>query len=166
MRPLTMLPSRKSGIAFAITSCICTINKLPPRGVAALSSSAGFFRKANCGNRSATVTKLSRGVKQLSVGRDSVERLISRLRGASPYRSFERPLFLSIMLHDVDLTCVDLRCVTHRRFAPRRIAGRAKSARGDQIARPERGASLGPVVFELSGRTQERRLAQDGERQP
>src|ERR1043166_3005660 len=55
MRPLTMLPSRKSGIAFAITSCICTINNLPPRGVAALSSSTGFFRKANCGKRSATV---------------------------------------------------------------------------------------------------------------
>src|SRR4051794_16473571 len=43
------------------------------------------------------------------------------------------------------------------------LTRRTATGRGDQGSEPVRGPSLGALVFELPGRTEERRLAQDRE---
>src|ERR1700755_835300 len=49
---------------------------------------------------------------------------------------------------------------------PRRFSGRAKGNRADQGSDHQRRPSVGALVFELPGRTEERWLGADGESEP
>ena len=73
-----------------------------------------------------------------------------RLAGRSP-TPLSAPCFSRNLHQDVDLTFVDLCWGSRAHFSARRFSGRPKGPRGDEVAWPERGSPLGPVVLELPG---------------
>src|SRR5206468_185231 len=74
--------------------------------------------------------------------------------------------FPSIFQHRyVAVPIVDLRHASHSHITPRCVTRRAKNSRSDQITRSQRRASLGALVLQLPGRIEERRLAQNGQRE-
>src|SRR6266853_492728 len=73
--------------------------------------------------------------------------------------------FSPYLTHDVDPTDFGLGGACGCDFAARGTARRAKSDPGDQIAGSKHCSPLGAVVLQLSGRTQKRRLVENGQRQ-
>src|SRR5256885_5442552 len=110
MRPLTIEPSRKSGIGFDMTSCICTIIKKASLGHAIPPGGTDFSVQLKHRKRSATL-----GVFAGLVNRNGGLRAVGALGhdGACPssYLDVERAALLSIFKGDVDLTNSGPRCV-------------------------------------------------------
>src|SRR5437667_10025942 len=155
MRPLTMLPSLKSGIGFDITSCMCTILKkgLGRRNTAAAMS----HRRINFGGRRPPLqpaetkrhSSCFRGEGQLLVAHaltkfENEKGLFRRdaeasMRDACAGQSAEFEIgcwtlsagrFPPYLGQHVDLTLVDLSGGFRDLIASRRLTGRTKSSRG------------------------------------